>query len=467
MTELGPPALVTLFFLLVLFLYCFWSFLPCGLVEIDRVFFISFSKKSVFWSIDVTDVLQKRGLPAPTSPCVRRRRRRGLGEAPSLGPRFRPLHRGPACTRLPPAPRPHPVHPLLFCCRPLGGGGARWEAVPSHLCGSVLWPLGFCGFVLSLLVVPGVLCFPCFRSVFGFGVWGCEFIVDVAHPARDCVFAAHGHLCFLVSEESSSGVWSEATRPLRCLPVLEGRTLQRVQCRQLALRPPGPCARATGAASPWGTVGVPGLAHKSLSPSTRGLQPPLGHGVSGQRGTGGLSGAPCVARPQDGTPGAPAVPAPLASGSRGRSGAAPCLAASKATGSSSVGTCRRPRGTHGHAAGSSRGQPGGPRPGRRVPKAACLLDSEPTLPSAAPAAQRGVVAPELQAVQPHVCLPSQGRSLQTRPPLLPLRPKHWSLGLGGGEGAAAPRGQLLAPTRGGGAGSAGAACGSPDLSRWG
>lgn len=146
---------------------------------------------------------------------------------------------------------------------------------------------------------------------------------------------------------------------MSCVAVLEGHTLQRVQCRRLALRLPGPCARATGAASPWETVGVPHLAHISLSPSTWRLQPPLCHGVSGQRGTGGLLGAPCAARSRAGTPGAPAVLALPACGSRGGSGAAPCPVGSAPTlcwrpprppALPQWGVCRRPRGLGGHVA---------------------------------------------------------------------------------------------------------------------
>lgn len=252
---------------------------------------------------------------------------------------------------------------------------------------------------------------------------------------------------------------------MSCVAVLEGHTLQRVQCRRLALRLPGPCARATGAASPWETVGVPHLAHISLSPSTWRLQPPLCHGVSGQRGTGGLLGAPCAARSRAGTPGAPAVLALPACGSRGGSGAAPCPVGSAPTlcwrpprppALPQWGVCRRPRGTNGHIVGGSRGQPRGPpHPGLSVPKAVSLLDGESTLPPRSP------------------CSPERGRDplAGEKPPdvpsVPPSRPRRWSLGLGGGEGAAAPRGPASGSHTGGGAGSADAARGPPDPSRWG
>lgn len=225
---------------------------------------------------------------------------------------------------------------------------------------------------------------------------------------------------------------------MSCVAVLEGHTLQRVQCRRLALRLPGPCARATGAASPWETVGVPHLAHISLSPSTWRLQPPLCHGVSGQRGTGGLLGAPCAARSRAGTPGAPAVLALPACGSRGGSGAAPCPVGSAPTlcwrpprppALPQWGVCRRPRGTNGHIVGGSRGQPRGPpHPGLSVPKAVSLLDGESTLPPRSPRSPERGRDPLAGEKPPDVpCLP-------------PSRPRRWSLGLGGGEGAAAPRG---------------------------
>lgn len=238
---------------------------------------------------------------------------------------------------------------------------------------------------------------------------------------------------------------------MSCVAVLEGHTLQRVQCRRLALRLPGPCARATGAASPWGTLGVPHLAHISLSPSTWRLQPPLCHGVSGQRGTGGLLGAPCAARSRAGTPGAPAVLALPACGSRGGSGAAPCPVGSAPTlcwrpprppALPQWGVCRRPRGTNGHIVGGSRGQPRGPpHPGLSVPKAVSLLDGESTLPPRSP------------------CSPERGRDplAGEKPPdvpsVPPSRPRRWSLGLGGGEGAAAPRGPASGSHTGGGRGA--------------
>lgn len=114
--------------------------------------------------------------------------------------RFRPLPGAPVRTRLPPGP---PVRPLLV------GGGAGWELMPPALVRLCPVASGVLRVVLSLLVVPGVTCSPWIRSVFGFRVRGFEFIIDIIYPSWDCVFAAHGHSCFLVSEEPSSRVWSD------------------------------------------------------------------------------------------------------------------------------------------------------------------------------------------------------------------------------------------------------------------
>ncbi|XP_023377633.1 uncharacterized protein LOC111730561 isoform X2 [Pteropus vampyrus] len=297
-------------------------------VEIDRVFLLASPRNPFSGPLILPICLRSevsRVADTRTSPCVRQRRRRGLGEAPSLGPQVQAPARG-SSTHAPPA-RPHGAPSAVLPPGPLVGGGALGTCVTLSC---VLW--GFAGLCSAYSWFRGGRILPGSGPSLDSGCGGVNLL-----PMSLILL---GTVCLLHTGIRVSSFW-KSPRPesaqMSRVPILEGHTLQRVQCRRLALRPPEPCARATGAASPWGTAGVPRLAHESLSRSTRGLQLPLCHGVSGQRGMGGLSGAPCAARPRAGTPGAPAASALLACGSRDGLCDSPLLVASEAAGSSSVG----------------------------------------------------------------------------------------------------------------------------------
>lgn len=130
-TELGastPP-------LLVLFLCYVWSFLPCRLVEIDRVFVLAPPRNLFSGPLILPICLRSEVSPHRRARVSAGGGRAGFGRRPRWARRFRPLHKGPVRTHL---PLGCPVRPLLV------GGGAPWELVRSAL-GATL-PCGLWGF---------------------------------------------------------------------------------------------------------------------------------------------------------------------------------------------------------------------------------------------------------------------------------------------------------------------------------
>lgn len=355
MTELGAPTPAAPLLCLVLVLHSFWSFLPCRLAEVDRVFVLA-PPRNLFSGPSTLPIC----LRSEVSPRRRARVSAGGGGGGFGGALAGPAGSGPCAgssAHAPPARAP--ARPLLVG----GGAGGSWcpgarAALPCGLGGSAGCAQPARGDVCSLhqvrLWIQGV---------------GCEFITDVTYASWDCVFAAHGHSRFLVSEESSSGVRSDVT--CRCPggphpaagPVQTARSeAPRAPCwghrcsvplGDRGSPTPGPQIIVTEHAGfaatpvPWAPL-IRQWAEgdgRAVRGSLCGQVPGWDTWGPGRVGSAGLR--------QPGQERSGTVP--------GRLCADPLLGASKATGSSSGGrVCRRPRGTNGHFAGGSCGQPRGP-----------------------------------------------------------------------------------------------------------